>query len=80
VVRGVVVLLWANTLSPFGMNRQKQKLCEPFLNFLPFGKQYMSEKLYQCGEMVEYWQRVDKTMQLSGSIVFAKYSISLSIP
>jgi hypothetical protein len=25
---GVVLLLWANTFSPFGMNRQKRILCE----------------------------------------------------
>jgi hypothetical protein len=25
---GAVLLLWANTFSPFGMNRQKQILCE----------------------------------------------------
>jgi uncharacterized membrane protein len=72
-------LLWANTLSPFDMNRQKQRLCEPSLNSLPFGKQYMSERLYQCGEMAEYRQRVDNTIELSGSVVFAEYSISLSI-
>jgi uncharacterized membrane protein len=39
----------------------------------------MSERLYQCGEMAEYRQRVDNTMELSGSVVFAEYSISLSI-
>jgi hypothetical protein len=27
----------------------------------PFDKQYMSERLYQCGEMAEYRQRVDNT-------------------
>jgi hypothetical protein len=25
---GVILLLWANTFSPFGMNRQKRILCE----------------------------------------------------
>jgi hypothetical protein len=25
---GAVLLLWANTFSPFGMNRQKRILCE----------------------------------------------------
>jgi hypothetical protein len=25
---GAVLLLWANTFSPFGMNRQKQDTCE----------------------------------------------------
>jgi hypothetical protein len=28
---GAVLLLWANTLSPFCINRQKRRLCEPFL-------------------------------------------------
>jgi hypothetical protein len=31
---GAVLLLWANTLSPFGMNRQKRILCE--WNISPF--------------------------------------------
>jgi hypothetical protein len=39
---GAVLLLWANTFSPFGMNRQKRILrvkYKPFSNyFLPFGK------------------------------------------
>jgi hypothetical protein len=26
---GAVLLLWANTFSPFGMNRQKTELLEP---------------------------------------------------
>ena len=26
---GAVLLLWANTLSPFGINRKKRRLCEP---------------------------------------------------
>jgi hypothetical protein len=28
---GVVLFLWANTLSPFGINRKKRRLCEPSL-------------------------------------------------
>jgi hypothetical protein len=44
---GAVLLLWANTFSPFGMNRQKWILCElnisPLYFLSPFGKQYMSE-------------------------------------
>jgi hypothetical protein len=39
---GAVLLLWAHTFSPFGMNRQKQILrvkYKPFPSyFLPFGK------------------------------------------
>jgi hypothetical protein len=57
----VVPLLWANTLSPFGIKRQKWRLGEPFKSLSPFGKQYMSERLYQYGEMVEYRQRVNNT-------------------
>jgi hypothetical protein len=43
---GAVLLLWANTFSPFGMNRQKWILewnISPFYFLSPFGKQYMSE-------------------------------------
>jgi hypothetical protein len=38
----VVRLLWANTLSPFGINRQKRRFCEPFY-FLPIGMSNKSE-------------------------------------
>jgi hypothetical protein len=31
-----VLLLWANTFSPFGINHQIQKHCEPFFYFLPY--------------------------------------------
>jgi hypothetical protein len=34
---GAVLLLWANTLSPFDMNRQKRRLLRALLNFLPIG-------------------------------------------
>jgi hypothetical protein len=37
------------------------------------GEDYINE------EMAEYRLRVDNTMELSGSVVFAEYSISLSI-
>jgi hypothetical protein len=33
---GAVLLLWANTLSPFCMNRQKQRLLRALLNSLPY--------------------------------------------
>jgi hypothetical protein len=33
----------------------------PWKLLSPFDKQYMSERLYQCGEMAEYQQRVDNT-------------------
>jgi hypothetical protein len=39
---GAVLLLWANTFSPFGMNRQKRILegnMSPYDYFLPFGEQ-----------------------------------------
>jgi hypothetical protein len=57
---GAVLLLWANTFSPFGMNRQKRILCEwnisPFYFLPPFGKQYMSEDYTKFGEMAELRQ------------------------
>jgi hypothetical protein len=39
---GAVLLLWANILSPFGINRQKRRLCEPCLLF-PMVQMNMSE-------------------------------------
>jgi hypothetical protein len=52
---GAVLLLWANTFSPFGMNRQKQILewnISPFPTFSPFGEQYMSEDYTKVGELL----------------------------
>jgi hypothetical protein len=44
---GAVLLLWANTFSPFGMNRQKRMLelniSPSITTFSPFGKQNTSE-------------------------------------
>ena len=53
---GAVLLLWANTFSPFGINRQKQRLCEPFYLFSPIDKRNISERLYQ----LERWWNTDK--------------------
>jgi hypothetical protein len=53
---GVVLLLWANTFSPFGMNRQKRILWvkyKPLITFSPFGKQYMSEDYTKLESGVE---------------------------
>jgi hypothetical protein len=52
-------LLWANTFSPFGMNRQKRILelnISPFYFLFPFGKQYMSENYTKFEELAEYRQ------------------------
>jgi hypothetical protein len=35
---GAVLLLWANTLSPFGMNRQKHRLLSALFTFSSIGK------------------------------------------
>jgi hypothetical protein len=44
---GAVLLLWANTFSPFDMNRQKRIFVSEMealpITFSPYGKQYMSE-------------------------------------
>jgi hypothetical protein len=79
---GAVLLLWANTFSPFGMNRQKRILewnISHFYFLSPFVKQYMSEDYTK----LERWRNTGKEwiilMELSGSDVFAEYSISLSI-
>jgi uncharacterized membrane protein len=55
-------------------------MLEPLNIFSPIDKINMSERLYQFGEMVEYRQRLNDTVRVwSGSLVFAEYSISLSI-
>jgi hypothetical protein len=35
---GAVLLLWANTLSPFDINHQKWRLCEPFVSPIDISK------------------------------------------
>jgi hypothetical protein len=50
---GTVLLLWANILSPFGINRQKRRLCEPFLLSPPLVQVNMSGRLYQFESDVE---------------------------
>jgi hypothetical protein len=47
---GAVLLLWANTFSPFGMNRQKRILewdISPFNYFLPLWRTQYEWRLYQ---------------------------------
>jgi hypothetical protein len=34
---GAILLLWANTVSPFGINRQKQRLLRALITFSPIG-------------------------------------------
>ena len=69
-------LLWANTFSPFGMNRQKTDTCEwnisPFVTFSPYGKQYMSEDYTKLESIVEWRRRMNNLMEWSGSLVFAE--------
>jgi hypothetical protein len=53
---GAILLLWANTFSPFGMNRQKRILrvkYKPLVTFSPFGKQNMSEDYTKLESGVE---------------------------
>jgi hypothetical protein len=75
-------LLWANTFSPFGMNRQKRILrmkYKPFLTtFSPLANKNMSEDYTKDGELLgatakdELWSGVE-------AFVFAEDSNSLSI-
>ena len=54
---GAVLLLWANTFSPFGMNRQKRILrvkYKPFLLSLPLWQTIYEWRLYQIGGLAEY--------------------------
>jgi hypothetical protein len=78
---GAVLLLWANTFSPFGMNRQKWILewnISPFNYFSPFGEHNMSEDYTKVGELLgatakdELWSGVE-------AFVYAEDSKSLSI-
>jgi hypothetical protein len=50
-----VLLLWADTFSPFGMNRQKRILRVKYKPFKllspPFGKGHMSEDYTKVGEL-----------------------------
>jgi hypothetical protein len=47
---GAVLLLWAKTFSPFGINRQKQSLLRALCYFLPNGTHEYEWILYQSGE------------------------------
>jgi hypothetical protein len=80
---GAVLLLWANTFSPFGMNRKNGYFewnISPFMNyFLP---------LWQTNNMSEDYTKRRRdarsddegwVMEWSGSLVFAQDSFSLSI-
>ena len=80
---GAVLLLWANTFSPFGMNRQKRILewnIIPFNYFLPFWLIIYEWRLYQRRRAarsddegwVIWWSGVE-------AFVFAEDSNSLSI-
>jgi hypothetical protein len=40
---GAVLLLWANTLSPFGINRKKRSLLRALFTFSPMVQMNMSE-------------------------------------
>ena len=46
---GAVLLLWALTLSPFGMNRQKTESLEPLSYILPLWSKQMSEDYTKDG-------------------------------
>jgi hypothetical protein len=76
---GAVLLLWAYIFSHFGINCQKRRRLRALVTFSPLIQVNKSEELYQCGEMVEYWQGVNNTDGVEWKRVFAEYSISLSI-
>jgi hypothetical protein len=61
---GAVLLLWADTFSPFGMNRQKWILCEwnmsPF-TFSPMVQMNMSEDYTKVESDAEWRRRVNNT-------------------
>jgi hypothetical protein len=71
-------LLWAHTFSPFGMNRQKRILESEIQALFTFSQWQtnMSEDYTKVENYAEYRQI---PMELSGSVVIAEYSISLSI-
>jgi hypothetical protein len=47
---GAVLLLWANTFSLFVINRQKGRLCEPFLLSIPLVQVNMSANIIPIEE------------------------------
>jgi hypothetical protein len=47
---GAILLLWANILSPFGINRQKRRPCEPYYFSPPMVHINMSEDYTNSGE------------------------------
>jgi hypothetical protein len=53
-----------NTFSPFGINHQKRRLCEPFLLSPPLVHVNMSERLYQCESDVERRWGVNDTVRV----------------
>jgi hypothetical protein len=87
---GAVLLLWANTFSPFGMNRQKRILrvkYKPFSFSPPLANNWnIPIEIEIWVKIIPKWRTMRSTdkewiipMELSGSVVFAEYSISLSI-
>jgi nitrogen fixation protein FixH len=75
---GAVLLLWANTLFPFGINRQK-RVFRAIFTFSPMVQMNMSEDYTKVESNAEWQRRVNNAMEWSGSLVFAEDSISLSI-
>ena len=49
---GAVLLLWALTFSPFGMNRQKTESLEPLSYILPLWSKQMSEDYTKDGVLL----------------------------
>jgi hypothetical protein len=56
----VVLLLWANTLSPFGINRKKRRLFEPSY-FFPMVQMNMSEDYTKVESGAEWRRMVNDT-------------------
>jgi hypothetical protein len=87
-VVGAVLLLWANTFSPFGMNRQKRSHYSPRITFFPFGHKEMSEDCTK-DEVLLLWilpqkmeRCVERRRRMSYGVeafVVAEVSNSLSI-
>jgi hypothetical protein len=80
---GAVLLLWANTFSPFGMNRQKRILVSEiwalFKLYPPLANKIWVKDDTKVESEAECRRRINITMEWSGSLVFTEDSISLSI-
>jgi hypothetical protein len=73
-------LLWANTFSPFGMNRQKNGVIRALLaTFSPFGQNDRSEDYTKVESDAERWRRMNNRWSGVEALSSPKSPFPLSI-